>query len=253
MSVNETNEAARLRELASYQILDTAPEAQFDAVVEIARALFGTPAAAISLIDSQRQWHKARSGPVELEAPREISFCSHTVEARGPFIVGDARTHSAFAQNPLVTGDPGIRFYAGLPLTTPNGHALGALCVMSDEPRPEFSPEDLRRLILLRDIVTSELELRRLSQHLAAIAGAPGESLEEMRFRLRIGIDYAALLDDVSDTSLPITQLVAIAKGAWRYHLNAGEVVANTIRSLRARMPTVEFRSLIGTLPGFTL
>lgn len=129
------NEANRIEALRQYHLLDTAPEPLYEDVVKVASALFGTPIAAISLVDMDRQWFKAITGLPVRETPRDVAFCAHTILAPETLLVQDATKDERFAQNPLVTGAPDIRFYLGAPLTTQDGHALGSLCVIDNRPR----------------------------------------------------------------------------------------------------------------------
>ncbi len=155
------NEAERLRALHSYRILDTPFEQEYDDIAALAAEVCGTPMAFITLVDDARQWFKARLGFEEREMPREISFCAHAICAPDDLmVVPDATLDPRLAQYPNVTGAPGIRFYAGAPLVTPDGHALGTLCVADHRPR-ELTPSQARALRVLRRHVVDALELRR--------------------------------------------------------------------------------------------
>lgn len=156
------DEAARLRALERYGILDTESELTFDRVTRLASAIVGTPVALVSLIDKDRQWFKSRVGLDARETPRDISFCGHAVADKSTLIVENALEDARFADNPLVIGEPDIRFYAGIPLETPDGHALGTLCVIDSKPR-KLDEDKLRALHDLADIVVRELELRRIA------------------------------------------------------------------------------------------
>ncbi|WP_198170905.1 PAS domain S-box protein, partial [Deinococcus arboris] len=160
-------EAARLAALAAYHILDTPPEAVYDRAVRLASAMFNAPIALISLVDAERQWFKACYGLDFQETPRSISFYAHALDHDGVLVVPDARQDHRFADNPLVTGDLHIRFYAGAPLITPDGQKLGTLCILDREPRAPLSPQDGQVLQHLADGVVSELELRRMGAVLA--------------------------------------------------------------------------------------
>jgi GAF domain-containing protein len=132
-----TDERERLEELLSYAILDTAPEAAFDDIAELATMICGMPMALVSLVDDHRQWFKARVGLTASQTPRSIAFCDHAIRQEQPLVVCDAAADPRFAANPLVTGSPGLRFYAGAQLTSPAGHRLGTLCVLDDKPYAE--------------------------------------------------------------------------------------------------------------------
>ncbi|GAB4375866.1 MAG: hypothetical protein Kow00121_22130 [Elainellaceae cyanobacterium] len=158
-SVNES-EAARLDALRQYQVLDTEPETVFDDLVRLAAQICQTPIALISLVDYKRQWFKSKLGLTVSETPREIAFCTYTILQAEPFIVEDATLDSRFALNPLVVGEPHIRFYAGVSLTTPKGSRIGTLCVIDRFPR-QLSAEQIKALQILSCQVVNQLELRR--------------------------------------------------------------------------------------------
>jgi GAF domain-containing protein len=141
-------------------VLDTLPEAGFDALTRRAADSFDVPIALISLIDDRRQWFKSRVGLDALETPREDAFCIHAIQAPGDvMVVRDATQDARFAANPLVTGDPGIRFYAGAPLVTRAGHALGTLCVIDRRPRT-LTHDQVEQLRALAAQVVDQLEAR---------------------------------------------------------------------------------------------
>jgi len=156
-------EAQRLNALRSYQILDTAPEEEYDDLVALAAQICDMPLASLTLVDETRQWFKASVGFTERETPRSLSFCSHAIAQKEQdlFIVGDARHDPRFHDFPNVIGDPRIGFYAGAPLVTQDGWALGTLCVIDRRPR-ELTTEQTRALRVLRHHVVNALELRRL-------------------------------------------------------------------------------------------
>ncbi len=129
------DEAQRLATLHAHAILDTPPDEAFDDIARLAAELCGTPVAMISLVDRERQWFKAKVGVDATETPRDISFCGHTICQDGLFTVEDAARDHRFHDNPLVLGEPHVRFYAAMPLRSPGGHALGALCIVDREPR----------------------------------------------------------------------------------------------------------------------
>lgn len=157
-----SNENQRLQELLTYQVLDTDDEVEFNFLVELASQICGTKIALISLIDSHRQWFKAKIGLEQNSTPRQLAFCAHAIlNPNEPLIIQDAREDDRFKENPLVHGEPHVVFYAGIPLVTPSGHALGTLCAIDDKPR-ELSAQQLHGLRQLSRQVMHLLELRRL-------------------------------------------------------------------------------------------
>lgn len=161
----DTDERERLAALRSYRILDTEPEKAFDDLALLASQICGTPIALISLVDAERQWFKARVGVSVRETSRDVAFCAHAIRQRGLFIVPDALHDDRFRDNPFVVSDPHIRFYTGAPLITPEGHALGTLCVIDRAPRT-LDAGQIEALEALQRQVVAQLELRRNLQEL---------------------------------------------------------------------------------------
>jgi GAF domain-containing protein len=158
------NETERLKALYDLLILDTPPEERFDKIVRFAADEFGVPIVLVSLLDSERQWFKASVGLDVCETARDISFCGHAILDSVPMVVPDACADPRFADNPLVTGEPGIRFYAGAPLALPSGERLGTLCLIDRVPRT-LDALDLGILSSLRDLVVMELTQPAESGH----------------------------------------------------------------------------------------
>ena len=162
------NEKKRLKVLWQYEVLDTVPEEVFDDLTELAARICEAPIALISLVDEDRQWFKSKHGVSIPETSRDISFCAYAITQTELFIVPDATQDPRFAGNRLVTAEPRIRFYAGAPLITPDGHALGTLCVIDKVPRL-LRPDQQQALQILAHHVVSQLELRRRSRELGDI------------------------------------------------------------------------------------
>ncbi len=173
------NEKQRLKVLWQYDVLDTVPEEVFDDLTELAARICGAPMALISLVDEDRQWFKSRVGVSQTETSRNTSFCAHAILQTDLFIVPDAAKDPRFANNPLVTTAPKIRFYAGAPLVTPDGHALGTLCVLDRVPR-ELNPDQRQALRVLARHVVTQLELRRQTRELAAARQSTRQVRQEL-------------------------------------------------------------------------
>lgn len=172
-------EPERLQALQALHILDTAPEPRFDALTRTACRVFGVPIALLTLVDADRQWFKSRQGLMAPETPRDLSFCGHAILGTGPLIIEDALQDPRFEDNPLVAGDPGLRFYAGIPLHSPEGLPYGTLCLLDRAPRP-FLPAERLALedlaLLAEDELNRNLPLASLA-HLESIVAAMGEGV----------------------------------------------------------------------------
>ena len=150
------DEPQRLAALYALKILDTSPEERFDRITRLARHLFDVPIAAITFIDANREWRKSCQGPPH-QIPRAISFCAHAILDQATLVIADALLDERFADNPLVVGEPKIRFYSGHPLTAPDGNRVGTLCLIDHQPRQLSEPE-LALLTNMAAMVESELK-----------------------------------------------------------------------------------------------
>jgi GAF domain-containing protein len=160
------NELERLQSLNEHELLDTSPEDLYDDITRIATEITGTPTSLITLVDKDRQWFKSKQGTDDTETTREVSFCAHAIlHPDEVFIVPDARYDDRFFDNPLVTGNSRIVFYAGVPIKDSTGHALGTLCVIDSRPR-ELSEQQLEALKALANLVKAHFELRKTKMDL---------------------------------------------------------------------------------------
>jgi anti-sigma regulatory factor (Ser/Thr protein kinase) len=205
------NESARLSELRRYKILDTDPEKGFDDLTLLASYICESPIALITLIDATRQWFKSRVGVSIKETPREVSFCTHAIGESDLMIVPDAALDVRFKSNPLVVSEPKIRFYAGAPLRTESGHALGTLCVLDCVPR-QLTLEQQEALRALGRQVQAQLELRRnLNELKVALAERDkaeqerDKTIEELRLSLGHVRRLSGLIPACSKCKLDVT------------------------------------------------
>ncbi len=173
-----TNDPERLATLREYGVLDSLRDQAYEDIIALATYICGTPISLISLIDESRQWFKAEVGIGASQTSREESFCAYTIENPQTLVVEDAQNDPRFADNPLVTGDPNIRFYAGAPLVAPNGHVLGTICVIDSKPRT-ITPDQIKALEALARQVMSLLKarLRIVENEVAAAAIMQNEKL----------------------------------------------------------------------------
>lgn len=197
------NEIERLHALKTLKILDSSQEERFDRITRMARRLFGVPISLVSLVDRDRQWFKSKQGIDASETPREISFCGHAINEDGLFIIPDATKDDRFEDNPLVTDDPNIRFYAGYPLKVRDGLKIGTLCLIDSEPR-EMDKEDRQLLKDLGVMIEQEIKSVQMAtiDELTLISNRRGFlSLAEHTLKLacRKEMSTTLLLFDLND------------------------------------------------------
>lgn len=229
-------EGERLRALAAYDILDTAPETEFDDISRMAAMICGTSMSAVTLVDEYRQWFKASVGLPVRQTPRDIAFCHHVVERREDLIVPDASLSPVFSDNPLVTGEPRIRFYAGTPLLSEEGLVVGSICVIDHAPR-ELQPEQLEALhILARQ--ASGLLSQRLRQR--ELLKRTAEAMDREAQVKRLSSEQEALLEtlSMSESRLvrEVTESVAVTNRLALYE-RAIEAANTGILITDARLP----------------
>lgn len=199
------NEEARIQKLLGYGILDTLPEQEFEDLVQLASEICQAPISLITLLDGQRQWFKAKRGIDFSETERNVAFCSYTILEEAPLVVKNALEDERFRDNPLVQGDSEIRFYAGVPLVTPEGFALGSLCVLDTKPR-ELSEKQIFALQTLAKQVVANLELRLKIQEVEA----QKKTLEEVNdFQKKL---FSVISHDLRSPLVNIEQLFEISQ-----------------------------------------
>jgi anti-sigma regulatory factor (Ser/Thr protein kinase) len=268
------DETARLAALRRYRILDSDPEPAFDDLTLLASHICGTPIALISLVDENRQWFKSRIGVSLTETPRNISFCNHAIQRPNELmIVPNALEDERFANNPLVLGEEHFRFYAGAPLVTTDGHALGTLCVVDRVPR-QLDDDQVRALDALRHQTEAQLELRRILRELIDAMAARDEAelqQEKLIAELRESLDglnklsglmefcstchmnliLPALPSSIQTVSEGLTQL--LGKKGWceedilKVDLAVQEALANGIRHGCKGDPTKFIQCIVTT------
>ncbi|WBA41606.1 GAF domain-containing DNA-binding protein [Hymenobacter canadensis] len=241
-------EANRIEALRSYYILDTPQEEAFNNLVRLAAYICGTPISLVSLIDSNRQWIKARTGPVEMgDTPRDVTFCQHAMLSEDVLEIRDPQSNPLFKHYPSVTGDASIRFYAGAPLTTPDGMPLGTICTIDTEPRT-LTEQQRDALRILAKEVMSHLELRRARQQLEL-------EQQKMEGLLRMANDNAQSMFVSSRNEIFVKQdhkLVRVHTDDIRYVEALGDyvniytsreryTVYSTMKELEAKLPVREF------------
>jgi GAF domain-containing protein len=164
------DEDERLAALRALELLDTPQEERFDRITRTATRLFKVPISLVTLVDEDRQWFKSCFGTDIRETSRDVSFCGHTILRPAPFIIVDASLDLRFADNPMVTGPPHVRFYAGIPIHSTSGHTVGSFCVIDTEPR-EPTDEDLDGLVDLAGWAETEIQVVEFSRALKARDG----------------------------------------------------------------------------------
>ncbi|MBC6699633.1 GAF domain-containing DNA-binding protein [Hymenobacter puniceus] len=245
---SSTWEAERMEALRSYYILDTPPEEAFNNLVRLAAYICGTPISLVSLIDSDRQWIKACTGPIDVvENHRDVSFCQHAMLAEDVYEIHEPQLDPVFQNYPGVAGEMGVRFYAGVPLLTPDGMPLGTICTIDTEPRT-LTEQQREALRILAKEVMSHLELRRARQQLE-------QEQHKLEGLLRMANDNAQSMFVGSRTEIFVKQehkLVRVHTDDIRYVEALGDyvniytsreryTVYSTMKELEAKLPVREF------------
>ena len=235
-------ESARLKALERYDILGTPPEASFDRITRLTRKLFSVPVAIISFIDGHRQWYKASEGLTCKEVPKEKTFCQHVVAEGKPIIVPDATLDPQFQQNEHVVNDPGVRFYAGIPLTTDDGHHIGVFCIVDTVPR-RFEKAEIEVMQDLAMMAMGALELR-LTANKDGLTGA----LSRRAFKEEVAHAAALALRHHHDLSVVALDLDHFKSINDTHGHAAGDLVLQ--RTVQCCADQLRSTDLIGRLGG---
>lgn len=232
------NESERVRALECLNLLDSPPEERFDHITNMAREMFDVPVALISLIDHERQWFKSRCGIEQEGTPRNVSFCSHALVGDKPVIVENAMEDPRFFDNPLVTGEFNLRFYAGYPIHSPDGYPIGTLCVIDHAPR-SFSNKDLKLLRHLAELVDKEIANSQVlnSTGLANSNEKFGDLLQQVGNFISLRPVSVVLSAAVFIAVLIMTSLHHVHSMETEY-LEQQTVIANRLSVLRGRLET---------------
>lgn len=228
------NESARLIALKDYSILDTLPEKEYDDITQLASQICGTSISSISLIDEKRQWFKSKVGINVNETSKEFSFCGHAImEPDAIFTVRDSRLDERFQDNPMVTGDPHVVFYTGVPLVSPEGFALGTLCVIDDQPK-ELNQDQLLSLKALSNQVVSLFELRKSKMSLERLTNDLEIRNKELEKFARVAAhDIKSPLNNISGlTEILLQQYAAVLDEDGKLMLQMLDVSSQTLREL---------------------
>lgn len=230
-----SNEISRLNELYSYDILDSPPEQDFDDLVQLARTVTGVPTALISLVDRDRQWFKAKRGIEVTELPRDSSFCGHAICEDDVMLIPDASQDERFADNPLVTGGIGLRFYAGVPLKGMKGNHLGTICVVDYKPN-ELSASQIEALKILARQVVSLFELRKKNQQLIAINRILAEKqaeIVEAKKQTALAIMAGGLAHEINNPlAVIVSRLSILSRKLQRCEPDTAELVMPEVESM---------------------
>ena len=233
--------------------LDVPPEAQFDHVVALATLMLGQPISALMLRDRHGKWYQASSGSDVTYAGHGIAFSRRAMRDDTAFVVLDAHADARFADLKQSENVSRIRFGAGATLRGPDGNEAGAMCLVSPEPRNEFSELDHAKLASVATIVYLGVELNRHVRRARNAAADQIRALREANARIKDSFQYATLLSELQATEMPTDKLAVIALAAWRQNSESAGVLGISLKLLRERMTASDYKDMIKMMPGFSV
>ena len=233
--------------------LDTSAEIQFGRVVTLAGLLFDAPIAALAIVDSEGNWFRMSSTSDANHTAQLVRFCRRALEGGSDAIVLDAQLDPRFKDMGQALSEGRIRFCACAPLRVSQGDLFAHMCIISPEPRSDFSSSDRQKLKGLADIVCLWIELSRHLRRARTAAAEQIRALREASVRIKSSLEYATLLTEVQSTEMPTDRLAVVGMAAWRQYTEAGGILTSSMRSLRERMTAGEYRDLVSLMPGFAI
>ena len=244
---NHPKEAERLTDLLRYEVLDTESENAFDELTSLASTICGTPISLISLVDDQRQWFKSKVGLDAAETDKSIAFCSHAILEDGIFEVPNALDDERFHDNPLVSGAPDIRFYAGAPLVTPNGNPIGTLCVIDKESK-NLNHDQQKALKTLANQVISQLELRLHNRRLTRINQDRENMLaaisHDLKSPFNVILGMSKRLAQRAET-LDASMISQVSKNVLNSSMQAYQLLDELLQWSQSRMGAIEVKKSV--------
>jgi GAF domain-containing protein len=249
----ERREARRVADLGGFGALDTPPGEQFDRVLGLAGVLFDMKFSGLLIVDGKGKWYKVSTDKDKAQREREIRVCARAMEHAHDVIVLDAQVDPRFEDMKFVVSEARVRFCAGAPVQDARGEIIGAMCIVSPQPREEFSDADKKKLKSLTEIVCLGIELNRHVRQARNAAAEQIRALREANARIKSSLGYADLIAEVQSPETPTDKLAIIGMTAWRQYTESGGVLTNSMKSLRERMSKDEYRDMVAMMPGFAM
>ena len=249
----ERRQASPVADPGGFGVLDTPPGQQFDRVLGLAGLLFDMNFSGLLVVDGGGKWHKVSTDKDATQREREIRVCSRAMEHGHDVIVLDTHLDERFEDMKFVVAEARIRFCAGAPVQDARGEIIGGMCIVSPQPRDEFSEADKKKLKSLTEIVCLGIELNRHVRQARNAAAEQIRALREANARIKTSLGYADLIADVQSPETPTDKLAIIGMTAWRQYSESGGVLTSSMKCLRQRMSKDEYRDLVAMMPGFAM